>query len=253
MATKINKILQTVSHNALLFSSWMSENGIDRKEQSSYVKSGWIERVAQGVYKISGGTPTLYSALSSYNRQLSKQCHIGASTALDLKGFYHFASMGTPKAFLFTSKNERLPSWLLHTPWDMTVRYSTTAAFGEKDTGIENMTIDGMEVLVSAPERAFMECLLLAPADYSYMDSFYIMEMLTALRPKRVQTLLENCSSVKVKRMFLYMAEKAGHQWFKALNLENIDLGAGNRCLAENGTYIGKYNMIIPKELANYE
>ena len=137
--------------------------------------------------------------------------------------------MDTPKAFLFTSKNERLLSWLLHTPWNMTTRYSTTAASGEKDTGIENMTVDGMEVLVSAPERAFMECLLLAPADYSFMNSFYIMEMLTTLRPKMVQPLLENCSSVKVKRMFLYMAEKAGHQWFKALNLEN------DECFAIHG------------------
>ena len=49
MATKINKILQQVPKDALLFSSWMSDNGIDRKEQTSYVKSGWLERVAQGV------------------------------------------------------------------------------------------------------------------------------------------------------------------------------------------------------------
>lgn len=253
MATKINKILQTLPKNSLLLSSWLSENGIDRKEQSSYVKSGWIERVSQGVYKIAGGNPTLYSALSSYNKQLSRRCHIGASTALDIRGFYHYASMGTPRAFLFTSRSERLPSWLQETQWDMTVRYFTTSVFGADGLGIEETMIDGVDVLISAPERAFMECLLLAPADYSFMDTFYTMEMLTTLRPKMVQALLEKCSSIKVKRMFLYMAEKAGHQWFKAVNTENVDLGSGNRSLAKNGTYISKYRIIIPKELANYE
>lgn len=253
MATKINKILQQVPKDALLFSSWMSDNGIDRKEQTSYVKSGWLERVAQGVYKISGATPTLYSALSSYNSQLSKRCHVGASSALDIRGFYHYASMGKPRAFLFTLKDERLPSWLLNAQWDMTIRYFTTSVFGDDSLGVEMTTEGGVRMPVSSPERAFMECLLLAPTDYSFMDSFYIMEMLTTLRPKMVQALLETCTSVKVKRVFLYMAEKAGHQWFKALNVERIDLGSGNRCLAENGTYISKYNMIIPEELANYE
>lgn len=253
MATKINEIRQSVPQNSLLFSSWMVKNGLDRKEQSSYVKSGWIERMAQGVYKIAGNKPTLYSSVSSYNKQLSKRCYIGASTALDIRGLYHFAPMGKPQAFLFTSKDERLPSWLLNAQWDMTVRYSTTSIFGETLTGVEKDTLNGLNLLVSSPERAFMECLLLAPVDFSFMDSYYIMEMLTTLRPKMVQSLLESCASVKVKRMFLYMAEKAGHQWFKALNPEKIHLGTGNRRLAVNGTFISKYNITIPKELANYE
>jgi len=46
MATKIKLILQKVPRNAVLFSSWLSKNGIDRKEQTSYVRSGWIERIS---------------------------------------------------------------------------------------------------------------------------------------------------------------------------------------------------------------
>ena len=58
MATKIKLILQKVPRNAVLFSSWLSKNGIDRKEQTSYVRSGWIERISQGIYKFAGETPT---------------------------------------------------------------------------------------------------------------------------------------------------------------------------------------------------
>lgn len=98
-----------------------------------------------------------------------------------------------------------------------------------------------------------MECLHLAPSSYSLMDAYYIMEMLTTLRPKLVQQLLEECSSVKIKRLFLYMAEKSGHQWFNALNVSKIDLGKGDRLIAPGGKYIGKYGIIIPSELAEYE
>ena len=123
MATKIKLILQKVPRNVVLFSSWLSENGIDRKEQTSYVRSGWIERIAQGVYKVAGETPTVYSILSSYNSQLDKRIHIGASTALDLRGYSHFVAMGKPLAYIFSSKNQRIPSWFEKGEWDMSVRY----------------------------------------------------------------------------------------------------------------------------------
>ena len=253
MATKIKLILQKVPRNAVLFSSWLSENGIDRKEQTSYVRSGWIERISQGIYKFAGETPTVYSILSSYNSQLDKRIHIGASTALDVRGYSHFVAMGKPLAYIFSSKNQRIPSWFEKGEWDMSVRYFSSSAFGETEVGLEMMMIDGSQVLLSSPERAFMECLHLSPVNYSLMDLYYVMEMLTTLRPKLVQELLEACTSVKVKRLFLYMAEKSGHSWFKAINTGVIALGSGKRVCATNGKYIGKYDITIPRELADYE
>ncbi len=46
---------------------------------------------------------------------------------------------------------------------------------------------DGVDLPVSTPEQAFLECLLLAPQQYSYMDLYYIMEQLTTLRPEMLQ------------------------------------------------------------------
>ena len=59
------------------------------------------------------------------------------------------------------------------------------------------------------------------------MECFELMEGLNNLPPKQVQTLLENCQSVKVKRLFLYMAEKADHRWFK--QLDHYKSGFGKR------------------------
>lgn len=82
---------------------------------------------------------------------------------------------------------------------------------------------------------------------------YYIMESLTTLRPKLVQSLLESCTSQKVKRLFVYMAEKAAHPWFKALKLDSVTLGTSRYMIVPTGKYIAKYNMTIPKELAEYE
>ena len=46
------------------------------------------------------------------------------------------------------------------------------------------------------------------------------------------------------------MAEKANHQWFQFLKTDTINLGNGNRMLAEKGVYISKYLISVPKELA---
>lgn len=49
------------------------------------------------------------------------------------------------------------------------------------------------------------------------------------------------------------MAEKAGHSWFKGIDVSTINLGSGQRVLANGGKYISKYNITIPHELAEYE
>ena len=79
-----------------------------------------------------------------------------------------------------------------------------------------------------------------------------MMEGLNNLRPNLVQQLLEACQSVKVKRLFLYMAEKSGHDWVKYLNLEKINMGSGKRSIVKNGVYVSKYQIIISKELENH-
>jgi Transcriptional regulator, AbiEi antitoxin, Type IV TA system len=97
-----------------------------------------------------------------------------------------------------------------------------------------------------------MECLYLAPLKQELMECFELMEGLNNLPPKQVQTLLENCQSVKVKRLFLYMAEKADHSWFKQLDITKVDLGKGKRSIVKHGVLIDKYGIIVPKELEEH-
>ena len=123
MATKIQQILEAAPNESVLFGSWLSSQGLDARGQYAYMKSGWLDRISKGVYKIHGTEPTLLATVSSYNTQLDKSCVVGAYTSLELRGYSHYLSMGKPMAYLFTDKNNKLPSWLLREEWDMIIKY----------------------------------------------------------------------------------------------------------------------------------
>ena len=252
MATKIKQILDKTGTDSLLFSTWLTEQGITPFEQSAYVQSGWLEKVAYGVYKVAGADVSLWGAIASYNSQLNKQCTIGAETALELRDYMHYVPMGKPLAFLYTLPQVKMPKWFLEHPWDRTLRYQTISLWGTDPLGIAQREVDGHLLLVSAPERAIMECLNRAHVDQTLLDTYYLMEMLSTLRPKLIQRLLEQCSSVKVKRLFLFLAEKANFPWFKEIDVGKVNLGSGRRMISATGKYVSKYDITIPTEVYNY-
>ena len=157
-----------------------------------------------------GDTPTLYGAIYSLNTQVDKHLTIGAMSALEIHGYSYYLPMGRPTISLSAPQKEYLPLWFRKYDWGVTLRLFTTEIFNSV-TGITTTRQGVFELPISTPERAFMECLHLAPQYYDITDLYYVMEMLSILPPKNVQRLLEGCRSVKVKRLFLFMAEKARH------------------------------------------
>ncbi len=252
MASKINSLQSLVVPGGVMNTSWLEKNFVSRTEQVQYVRSGWLTRMATGVYRFSNSQPTLFATLSSCRSQTGLSYRIAASTALELQGYSHYITMGKPQAYINTPSEHRLPKWILEYDWNMDIREFSTKVFTE-DIGITQVESDGASLSVSTPELAIMECILLSPEKYNLMDVYHLMEMLTTLRAGVVSKLLEQCTSVKVKRLFLYMAEKSKHSWFKRLDLSNVTLGNGPRSFFKGGVKISKYNIVIPKELADYE
>ncbi len=250
--TKINQLLQKVPPGALYLSSWMNRNGVSYDLQRYYKDSAWLTPLSSGVMARTGENPTIYGALYSLNTQGGKHFSIGAMTALEITGYSHYVPMGKKTVVLFSPKEERPPSWLLKHDWGVVLRHFTTECFGH-ETCIDTVKTEGFDLLMSSPERAFMECLHLAPQYYNLTDLYYVMEMLTVLHPKKLQALLEECRSVKVKRLFLYMAEKARHSWFSELDATKISLGSGKREIVKGGVYDNKYQITIPLDLKEYD
>lgn len=214
--SKINQLLLSSTPKGLLFSEWLKKNGYSDQLIKRYRESGWLAMLSKGVMYRTGDNLSAYAALSCYNRQLGKKFRIAAHSALELFGFNHYVPMGKPLLMVAHGK-QRVPEWIRNDVFDRMIKPFSTDTFSEPQT--TTIVKDEVDLLVSTPEQAFLECLLLAPQQYSYMDLFYMMEQLTTLRPEMLQRLLETTKSLKVKRMFLYMAEKAGHYWLDALDM----------------------------------
>jgi hypothetical protein len=248
--TKINSLLQQFPSGALYFGAWLNKNGISYFLQRHYRNSQWLTAIDKGVMYRTGEKPTLFTALSCFNSQLNKKFHIGALSALEMRGFAHYVPLGRQTIVVYCPRNEWFPKWLSKHDWgiDILKKYSELS-----EIGISTINENNFEVAVSSPERAFLESLDLAPKYYNLTDLYQVMEMLNGLRPSLLQQSLEDCNSIKVKRLFLYMAEKAGHSWLEDLDLTKIDLGKGKRSIVKNGVYNAKYQITIPRDLADYE
>jgi len=251
VGNKLNRLLQKSNSGGVYFSSWLKENGYSDQLVKKYRDSSWLSSLSKGVMYRTGDKLSIFSVLDSYNKQLNNSCHIAAHSALELAGYNHYVPMGKPLLVVFHPKEERVPLWLKNEEFDRTLNFFSTEVFSKSQLVSFNPSYPHLQV--SVPEQAFLECLLLAPKQYSYMDLYYIMEQLTTLRPDVVQELLENTDNLKVKRMFLYMAEKAVHYWFDLLDTDKIELGSSKYQLVKNGAYIPKYKITIPKELREYE
>lgn len=248
---KLNQLLQGAQDGKLYFSSWLKANGYSDQLVKQYRSSGWLTMLSKGVMYRTGSKITAWGALSCYNEQLGKTFHVAAHSALELLGFNHYVPMGKPKLMVHHKKEERVPLWMNEVEFESEINPFSTQIFTNQYT--QTHTINGFSLLISSAEQAFLECLLLVPQHYNLMDLYYIMEQLTTLRADVVQSLLEGCTSYKVKRLFLYMAEKANHYWYEDLDTTKIDLGAGKYQLAEGGAYLPKYKITIPEELYKYE
>lgn len=249
-ANKIDLLLRMGTKNGLYFSEWLKKNGYSDQLISKYKQSGWLTSLAKGVVYRTGDKLSAYAAVSCYNNQLNRQLRVAAHSALELFGFNHYVPMGKP-VLMVAYSGISIPKWMNADYFDRTIKPFETNMFTTIQTS--TVKVEGVNLLVSSPEQAFMECMLLAPDRYGYMDLYYIMEQLTSLRADVVQTLLETIKNLRVKRMFLYMAEKAGHYWFEMLDMVKIDIGTSKLQLVEKGIYISKYRITVPKELFDYE
>ena len=165
--------------------------------------------------------------------------HPAGKTALSLRGKAHYLELSTKKVQLFGSKGDRLPLWFKKRDWGLNVECKLTS-FLPPEFGLVELVHKSFKVRISSPARAVMECLYLAPKYQPLVEMYELMESLNNLRPTTVQQLLEGCTSIKVKRLFLYLADKAGHEWLSYINLEKVDLGSGKRAIVSDGVYVSK-------------
>lgn len=247
--TKINKLLKIWPRGTVAVSPWLEGKGAYQQLVHEYEKSGWLERIGQGAFIQADDNVEWPGGLYAIQNQLKLPIHVGGKTVLQLLGYAHFLPLGKGQIVtLFGTPGAKLPHWFKQYDWDVRVQFKTTTLFGGDfaSFALSEKNIGNFSIRSSSPERAIMEVLYLVPKSESFEESFLLMEGLTTLRPKQVQELLEKCQSVKVKRLFMLLAEKVGHAWVKKLDLSRVEFGKGNRMLIKGCKVHKKYRISVP-------
>ena len=238
----LNQILQKIPHNTVVTSVWLNQQGISNSLIHSYKKNNWFKSFGTGAYLKLNDNVELNGALYAVQTQLNLSFHIGGVSALSVHGINHNISFSR-KTYIFGLCREKLPRWF-NEKYNENTEIVKTALLPE-NVGFEDNNDKDFATKISTKERALFEMIYLAPNKSSLNEVYQLMESMPVLKPKLLQELLENCSSIKVKRVFLYIAEKLNYPWFKKLDISKVDLGKGKRTIEKGGKLDKKYNIVI--------
>lgn len=245
----INQILQKWPQGTVITTDWLKRQGISRQSVDNYKNSGWLERIGQGAYKRKGDDLSWEGGLYALQKLQNLPIHVGGRTALELQGLGHYVKMNSNQVVLWKTPEVRLPTWFQEYDWDFDLEVRSATLFSKDDQGLSVKTLNQIDITIPSAERAILEYLYDVPKQEGFDEANYIMEGLTSLRPNTLQQLLESCKSIRVKRLFMYLAEHHNHRWFERLDSSTIDFGEGKREIIKGGKLNKKYKIVVPKLL----
>lgn len=260
---KLNQLLAELADGWLVTPRWLQARGCSRSLVGQYVQQGWLASPARGVFCRRDSRLSWQGVVFSLQHLQAMPLHVGGRHALTLHGMDHYLRLGPAPVTL--SGPARLPAWTnrLKLEQPFTVRPDaklglpalSPALLHDRDAlraaGLETLPGDrpSCPVVVSMPERAILELLLDTPERASIAEADAVLQGMAGLRPALLSRLLRDCRSIKVKRLFLALAERHGHAWFTHLDLENVDLGRGKRMITRGGRLHPKYQITLPDDL----
>lgn len=242
--TKINQLVKSWPRGTIKTVKELERLGYSPQLLKKYKNSGWIELYTRGAYKLFDEKVSWEGVLYGLQNRGETTLHAGARTALELKGYGHFARV--TNKYLFGERSESY-NVLLKKLQDVKLKKTEVFPYDE-ERFFTKYKVEGFEIGISSPELAAMEMIYLIPSEQSFNEATLIMESLTTLRPRIVQQLLEKCGSYKVKRIFMWMAEINNHTWVNDLDLTKVDFGKGKLSVVKNGMLNKKYNITVPRE-----
>ena len=270
---KLNALQRLLPEGLIASAQWLDDAGYSSALRSKYVSSGWLEQPARGIYKRPGAAPQWQHLVVSLQSLMRLPVSVGGLTALEVLGYGHYIPLGTLKRVNLYAE-VRLPKWLdevgpnlqfqTHNAHRLFKTDTVTRAIdalpkipSEQDEAQAKPLGGGLRqhvwgdrawpMIMSTPERAILEFLDEVPKRQSFEHAADLFTGLANLSPRRMQELLETCDSIKVKRLFLWFAERNAHAWFARLDFTSIDTGRGKRMIAKNGRLDAKYQITVPE------
>jgi hypothetical protein len=266
---KLNHLERMLPEGLLVDAAWLSRHGYSTGLRSQYVSAGWLQQPVRRVYQRPRGPLGWQQVVVSLQTLLARDLVVGGRTALELHGFAHYLQQQTTSVYLYGP--DKPPTWLQDL--DVGVRFvyrndgrlfrqqraSAAPHRLDAEAGPTAARPDSMAaqpwgswrwpLVLSSPERAILELLDELPDNESFHQADMLMEGLSTLSPARLQSLLGDCRSIKVKRLFFFFADRHRHAWLKRLDRSVIDLGSGKRMLVKGGRFDAEHLITVPETL----
>lgn len=183
--------------------SMLSDHGISAQLAAKHVASGWLVRLAQGVYAFPGDALTQHGTVKFLQTRVPG-LHVAGKTALAMQGVRHNLTAQDPLV-LWGDGRFALPEWFVSR---FPARYVYAQLFDWTDRSLAARTLttppgtnEGLQV--SVPERAVLELLYEVGTNQGLEEAHNLFAGLRNLRKDVVGKLLASCTSVKTVRLFL--------------------------------------------------
>lgn len=260
----LKTLLDAVPAGYLVDAAWLVSQGIAYESFCDYVKRGWLERIARGVFRrpllTTPNTPTSNSidwktCILSMQHIMGQDLHIGGTTALGAQGHAHYLRLGeSAPVWVY---GDSIPNWLVKLPTDAPISIRSRALFADPKLGVAEGNRTGPPwdwgLTMSMPERAILEAMDELPDHESFHSLDMVFQSLTTLRPRLLSDLLQACRKIKVKRLFFVFADRHDHPWRKRIDPQAFDLGSRDRALVRGGKIHPRYRIMVPEEFVKLE
>lgn len=205
----IKRVLTELPRGAPFDLAMLESFGVSPQLAARYVESGWLVRLAHGVYAFPNDNFDFSGALRFLQPRVAG-LHVGGKSALAMQGVRHnMASRNT--LVLWGDARFKLPPWFTAR---FPARYVNARLFDWPDDAFAARTLhtppgqpSGLQVAV--PERAVLELLYEAGTRESLEEARNLFDGLRSPRTEVLGCLLACCTSVKAVRLFLTWAREA--------------------------------------------
>ncbi len=248
---KLNSLLERLPEGVAAPSRWLADQGYSRQLVRKYVQGNWLQALGRGVYARPHGAVTWEGVVLGMQRLAGLQFHVGGVSALNRQGFAHYLPLGGERSIHFWGR-DKVPAWVRAVSLPESLCFHTARLFADDaaSVGINEVSssVRDWTLRVSGSERAVMEVLsMVDAADASFTHAAELFAGLTSLRPDVINTLLTACTSIKVKRLFLFLADLHDYPWFNKVEWRQLDLGSGKRVITKGGILDKQFMITVPE------
>ena len=225
---KLKNLYRILKPGTPVTSQELTELGISNDLAVHYVRAGWLNRLARGVFLRPESPPELSPSLRLLERRVAG-LHVGGKSALEWHGFRHNLSHKVPLQ-LYGAESASLPPWFTkHFPES----YHRLRLFEEEDpqalVRVRPFQDEKGAPLVSDPERAVLELLSQVGVRQPLQEARDLLESTPWLRAAVFQELLARCKQVKTVRLCLTLGRELALPWAVKLDASRLPTGSSKR------------------------